>query len=153
MWRIMREVTGRETHKAYQGVDGDGPSEECTHHRPVTVDIRVTAEDKEEDIASANPGDVGNASDKEDAPTTGEAFYDDALSLEELDIIAGVVKVYTGTHGDCTAVVRTNPGCSCQVFEPRRRTPRGGPNTPHGSGQEDIQGSGPRGRNIGSRNG
>ena len=153
VWRIMREVTGRETHKAYQGVDGDGPSEECTHHRPVTVDIRVRAEDKEEDIASANPADVGNASDKEDAPTTGEAFYDDALTLEELDIIAGIVKVYTGTHGDCTAVVRTNPGCSCQVFEPRRRTPRGGPNTPHGSGQEDIQGSGPRGRNIGSRNG
>nr|VWO96264.1 Mannosyltransferase alg2-like protein [Ganoderma boninense] len=38
------------------------------HHLPVTIDKR------------------------------GKVYYDDGLSLEELDVIAGVVKVYTGLH-------------------------------------------------------
>nr|VWP01005.1 Putative transcriptional regulator containing an aminotransferase domain [Ganoderma boninense] len=51
-----------------QGDADDGPSIQAARHLPVTIDKR------------------------------GEAFYDDGLSLEELDIIAGVVKVYTGVH-------------------------------------------------------
>ena len=68
MWRIMRHVTGRETHIENQGDLEDGPSGHTAHHMPVTVD------------------------------TQGQAYYDDSLSLEELDIIAGVVKVYTGSY-------------------------------------------------------
>ena len=68
VWRIMRHVTGRETHIENQGDLEDGPSGHTAHHMPVTVD------------------------------TQGQAYYDDSLSLEELDIIAGVVKVYTGSY-------------------------------------------------------
>ena len=66
VWRIMRHVTGRESHIENQGDMGDGPSTQTSHHQPITVN------------------------------TQGEAYYDDGLSLEELDIIAGIVKVYTG---------------------------------------------------------
>ena len=52
--------------------DVGGPSDQVDHHVPVTL---------------------------EDG---GAAYYDDGLSLRELDIIAGVVKVYTGTWVDVT---------------------------------------------------
>ncbi|PIL25549.1 hypothetical protein GSI_12387 [Ganoderma sinense ZZ0214-1] len=70
VWRIMMEVTG-----GFAGDDGDmtfqdqvtqGPSDAVDHHEPVTMERE------------------------------GKSFYDDDLSLAELDIISGVVRVYTG---------------------------------------------------------
>ena len=72
VWRIMVEVTGRHPHS-----DGHqswtikdelvtGPSKSNDCYHPVTMDEE------------------------------GGAYYDDGLSIQELDVIAGVVKVYTG---------------------------------------------------------
>ncbi len=74
VWRIMMEITG-----AYSGGHGamsfedevaQGPSGAVDHYQPVTIDRE------------------------------GSSFYDDDLSLAELDIISGVVRVFTGkrTH-------------------------------------------------------
>ncbi|PIL28518.1 hypothetical protein GSI_08556 [Ganoderma sinense ZZ0214-1] len=65
VWRIMRHVTGREHPLANQDGVEDGPSVETPHHVSVTIEKGA------------------------------EALYDDGLSLEELDMIAGVVRVYT----------------------------------------------------------
>ncbi|KAI1788506.1 hypothetical protein LXA43DRAFT_1097196 [Ganoderma leucocontextum] len=68
VWRIMRHVTGREGHMRKQGELIDGPSYPRDHCHPVT---------------EAGPD---------------GAYYDDGLTIEELDVIAGVVKVYTGNR-------------------------------------------------------
>nr|VWP02503.1 N/A [Ganoderma boninense] len=75
VWRIMVEVTGKHPQTDFGIPDMEelqkGPSGLTDHHEAVTLD-------------SEQGG-----------------YYDDSLSRAELDIIAGVVRVYTG-HGDQT---------------------------------------------------
>lgn len=66
IWRIMHHISGREWQVLKEGEVGDGPSAQTDHHHPVTTRVE------------------------------GAAYYDDGLSLDEMNIIAGVVKVYTG---------------------------------------------------------
>ena len=70
VWRIMMEVTGRYPRDnmtlTFQDELCRGPSDVVGHYQPVTTERE------------------------------GSAYYDDDLSPEELDLISGVVKIFTG---------------------------------------------------------
>ena len=70
VWCIMREITGKfpQPHhsRSYLEELQDGPSGESDHYQGITIDSK------------------------------GRGYYDDGLSSVELDVIAGVFRVYTG---------------------------------------------------------
>ena len=110
VWHIMMEVTG-----GFGGVNGDmtfedqvaqGPSPAIDHYEALTMEREKTS---------------SSGLDPPLSEPQKEAFYDDELSVAELDTISGVVRVFTGNNYISTAGAITN------VFDCRHRgSDRGG---------------------------
>ena len=109
---------------AIQDAITQGPSGTVNHYEPVTMDCQ------------------------------GSSFHDDDLSLADLDVISGAVKIYTGKpiHHSSERLALITFGV-LQASALKARMYHGGQSITHGSKGHHILASGPPQTNTGSRTG